>query len=493
MRWRPLLVVVLVLAAASCDAGSQAGESPVFPTQTASVPSATPDAVLWQPCGALQCATLEVPLDYTRPNDRKVPLALARRPATGPDRLGALLLNPGGPGESGIDSMGLFEEVLSPELQRRFDVVSFDPRGVGRSEGINCIDGPTTDRLLSLDPAPTTPAGVQALLDGDRTLVEACKAKAADILPFVGTINAARDMDRIRVALGEPALTYFGFSYGTLLGAVYAGLFPTHVRALVLDGAIDPALDAVTDDDAQSVGVEQSLAAFLADCSANPSCTWQPGGDLHAAFAALMASVKARPLVVGDRTVGSGEAYLGVVAQLYSRSTWPQLAQALQKAAHGDGSGLLASSDDYNLRNADGTYPHTLEATTAISCADQRWPTDAGAFPALAAAAAKQAPDFGAANLWSGAVCAQWPVQATLPVGPVRATGSPPILVVGSTGDGITPYVWAQSLSKELQHGVLLTRQGQGHTGYINSACIRNHVDAYLINGTVPAAGTTCL
>jgi pimeloyl-ACP methyl ester carboxylesterase len=435
---------------------------------------------------------LEVPLDYSHPNDRKVPIALARRPAGGPDRLGALLLNPGGPGESGIDSMGLFETVLSPELQRRFDLVSFDPRGVGKSEGIQCIDGPTTDKLLALDPAPTTPGGVQALLDGDRTLVAGCTSSAADLLPFVGTVDVARDMDRIRAALGEAKLTYFGFSYGTLLGAVYADLFPTHVRALVLDGAVDPALDAVTGDDAQSVALEHALSDFFANCSANPSCAWQPGGDLHAAFASLMASVKAHPLVVGNRTVGAGEAFLGVINPLYSRDSWPELAQALQKADRGDGSALLASFDDYAQRNADGTYTHTLEANTAINCADQRWPTDPGAFPALAAEAGKQAPDFGAANIWSSAVCALWPVHATLPVGPATAAGSPPIVVVGSTGDPITPYAWAQSLSKELLHGVLLTRQGEGHTGYINSPCIQGDVDAYLISGTAPAAGTTC-
>jgi pimeloyl-ACP methyl ester carboxylesterase len=312
------------------------------------------------------------------------------------------------------------------------------------------------------------------------------------LLPFVGTINAARDMDLIRQAVGDSKLTYLGFSYGSLLGATYAGLFPTHIRALVVDGALDPALDPVTATDQQSAALDHALTDFFTYCTTTPSCPWKPGGNPRAAFDALMTSIRNHPLAVGNRTVGAGEAFVGVVTPLYSRQSWPDLAIALQRAFEGDGSVLLQFFDSYTQRRADGTYPDTAAANSAVNCADQSWPTDLSVFPTLATTAAADAPEFGVANLYSGVLCSVWPFHSTLKPAPITAAGSPPLVVVGSTHDPITPYSWSQSLARELQHGVLLTRDGEGHTAYQASTCIQGYVDAYLINLTVPPAGTTC-
>ncbi|HWW55017.1 MAG TPA: alpha/beta hydrolase, partial [Acidimicrobiales bacterium] len=346
--------------------------------------------------------------------------------------------------------------------------------------------------FFDLDPVPAGPPQFQALLAGDRAFAAGCAALSGDLLPFVGTVNAARDIDLIREALGEPKLTYLGFSYGSLLGATYAGQFPTHIRAMVLDGAIDPALDVVATSQAQAVGFDKELTAFFGYCGATPNCAWQPGQNPRAAFDALMASIRNHPLSVGSRSVGPAEAFLGVVTPLYNKADWPVLATALQRAFQGDGSILLQLFDDYTERRADGSYPNTFEANSAIDCADQAWSTNLADYPRLAALAAQAAPEFGAANIYSSVVCAVWPYRTNARPAPISAPGAPPIVVVGSTGDPATPYAWAQALARELESGVLLTRNGEGHTGYQSSACIRTHVDAYLISVTVPAPGTTC-
>jgi hypothetical protein len=263
---------------------------------------------------------------------------------------------------------------------------------------------------------------------------------------------------------------------------------------MALDGAVDPALDPVVAIDQQSVGFEGQLSAFLSDCATSPTCPWTPTprGDLHAAYTRLIASIRAHPLAVGGRRLGPGEAFLGVAAGLYDRHSWPVLAAALARAGAGDGGPLLDLFDSYVQRRPDGTYSDTLEANTAITCADEQWPTNLAAFARLAADAARQAPDFGAANLWGNLSCAVWPFHTSARPHPLVAQGSPPIIVVGTTGDPATPLAWARSLAHELQHGVLVTRVGDGHTAYAVSACVRGHVDAYLLHLTVPSAGATC-
>jgi len=433
-----------------------------------------------------------VPLDYQQPAGTTIGIALARHRATG-TRIGSLLLNPGGPGASGVDGLATEMSILSPSLIEHFDLIGFDPRGVARSAPVRCLTGPQLDQFFDLDPAPTTDAGFNALVEGARQFDAGCQSLSGNLLAHVGTEDAARDMDQIRQAVGDPKLNYFGFSYGTFLGAVYAELFPTHIRAMVLDGALDPAADPISLNLAQAAAFNAELEAFFADCAARPACAWKPGGDLRTAYDALIARLKVHRLPgIGTRTLGPGEAFYGVALPLYDRSDWPDLASALQRASHGDGSLLLRFSDLYTTRNADGIYSNEEEANTAINCLDEAWPKDPAVLRNDAAEAMTLAPEFGVADLYGGLTCALWPLPASRSPHPVTAPGSPPIVVIGSTGDPATPYAGAQALAGELSQGVLLTRVGDGHTGYRASACIRANVDPYLLDLTVPAKATTC-
>ena len=344
--WAVLAAVGLL--AAGCTGGQTLGavavpEAPSSTTtpSTTPPPTSTPQptvpaagAIAWAPCPGhtgWDCGTLGVPLDHAHPG-ATITLALSRHPAADPaHRVGSLLLNPGGPGASGISfAYEAVSGLLDPVLVRDFDVIGFDPRGVGASTPVQCVDGPTLDRLNHLDPAPSTPAAVAALEAGAKELAAACEAHSGALLPHLSTVDAARDMDDIRAALGDPRLTYMGFSYGTLLGATYAHLFPTRVRALTLDGAIDPAIDAATMSVDQALAFETDLGDFLAWCAGSQSsCPFQAHGapSLRAAFDGLVAAIRAHPLPgSGARTVGPGEAFLGIIGPLYDRQQWPDLA-----------------------------------------------------------------------------------------------------------------------------------------------------------------------
>jgi pimeloyl-ACP methyl ester carboxylesterase len=313
----------------------------------------------------------------------------------------------------------------------------------------------------------------------------------------MSTIDAAKDMEQIRIALGDPKLTYLGFSYGTFLGSTYANLFPDRVRAFVLDGAVDSTLSFAADLEGQARGFASSFSAFLADCAARPACPFYNGGHPGPAYDKLMAGIDASPLpatALGDpRPVGPGAAFSAVIAALYDQAAWPVLAQALALAQGGDGSILLTLADSYNERGPGGTYSNIAAANTAVNCADYTAPTDIGTYDALAIRLGSLVPRFGEAAVYGSLACAFWPFHPSHdPVAPT-ARGAPPIVVVGTTGDPATPYAGAVKLAQDLASGVLLTRKGQGHTAYGGkSACIDGLVDAYLLSLSVPKAGTVC-
>jgi pimeloyl-ACP methyl ester carboxylesterase len=503
-------VAVLATVAGACGgvhpaaSGPTTAPSAAVPAPAASSPPTTAQRVAtgavlhWSACSATagpsgyQCATVQVPLDYADPARGTIGIALDRHRATG-SRTGSLLINPGGPGVSGVDYLPDFMTEVQPSVAEHFDIVGFDPRGVGRSDPVVCGTGPELDAELSVDPSPPTAAGFAALVTADRRLAAGCEARSGRILPYVGTVDAARDLDAIRAALGDAKLTYLGFSYGTYLGAVYASLFPTHIRAMVLDGALDPALGPVATIDAQSAALDRELAAFFASC-AKGDCGWHPSGSLAADFDALVTGVRAHPLPVagtGGRSVGPAALLYGAAAALYSPSSWPVLGQALSELQGGRGADILSLFDDYVGRNADGTYANTVEAETAVDCMDAPAPTLAQ-IRADAATTEREAPVFGLLDLYSEASCSVWPVAPSNRPAAVHADGSPPIVVVGSTDDPVTPYVWAEALAGQLTRGVLLTRDGYGHTGYGFSSCVRSDVDRYLETLAPPARGTTC-
>jgi pimeloyl-ACP methyl ester carboxylesterase len=525
---------VLGLLATVAGCGGAAGPRAAQPPPTVSGPSAGQDAtpgatpgtgraatpgaagsaavtlpasppLRWRDCGGTaQCATLVVPLDYSGSDPaargRTVGVAVIRYPATGPGSwLGDLVVNPGGPGGSGVAFLRSDLASLPAAVRARYDVVSFDPRGVGASDPVSCVDAAQLDALVHLPPVPTGPAEQAAVAAASRELAAGCQAHAGDLLAHLGTLDVARDLDRLRAALGQPRLTYLGYSYGTFLGATYAELYPGRVRAMVLDGAVDPAATGaqfVTD---QAGGFELNLDDWFSWCAATTSCAFRDYGgatptaaSLGRAYQALVARIGARPLPVGNRSVGDGELLNGVLITFYSPATgFPDLGEELAQDEQDDASYTLALSDAYVGRNPDGSYQSMLAASLAISCVDRPWPHTLSAYAALAATLARRYPYLGAALGWSGVGCLDWPVPAASP-GPDHAAGAAPILVIAATGDPATPYGEGVALARDLDSGVLLSVVGDGHTQFHvgGPSCVLALAERYLLTLRAPARAT---
>ena len=496
MRRLALIVVAaLALGLAACD--DDASSSSTTVAEGASTTVAESAALDWQSCPdagrGIECATLTVPVDYDDPEGSTIDLALMRLPAANQsDRIGALLVNPGGPGVPGTDLVVSAKAIWPKRIRDRFDIVGWDPRGTGGSAPIDCVAD--LDRYFAEpDPSPDTSAENQLLVDRAQEFDDACEKADGPMLSHISTVETANDLDRVRTALGEETITYMGFSYGSELGATYATLFPTHIRAMVLDGAIDPDLDGIETARAQAIGAERALDSFLADCSAHRTCAFNNRGNAESAFDDLMAKLDAEPLPPPERgrpEVGQGVAINAVIQSLYTTQLWPTLADALDRAQHGDGDGLLALSDSYLERDDDGTWSDTLEAFIAISCLDDPVPRDISAYASLADEFEKLAPRLGR-SFASGYQCALWPVPPQ-PGPTATGAGAPPILVVGTTGDPFTPLEQTKALADALESGVLLVREGEGHTAYGEDECVDDTIDAYLIDLTVPADGTRC-
>ena len=437
-----------------------------------------------------------MPLDYAHPDKGTISIALNRKPATDKaNRIGSVLTNPGGPGASGIQFLQ-GEAASMTNLNRRFDLIGFDPRGIGQSAPVRCLTGPEEDTFNALDSVLDDQQEKQAYIDADKNFAAGCMQRSAQVLPFVDTVSAAKDMDLIRAAVGDDKLTYLGFSYGTFLGQTYAHLFPTRVRALALDGVLD---NSVSSNDlllAQLVGFEHNLQAFLADCNSRKSsstpCAYAASGDPATKLTDLMTRLDTSPMPVGSRALTRSLGVIGVLLGLYSESFWPTLDQALAATDKGSGALLLRLADFYLARNADGTYDNETDANFAVNCLDRPVTADVAAYDQLGPQYAKASPLFGPAFQYSNLGCAYWPVPPTGHVGPMSADGAPPILLVGGTGDPATPYAWAQAVNKQLAGSVLLTRNGNGHTSYDASTCAHAAIDAYLINLTLPAVGAVC-
>jgi pimeloyl-ACP methyl ester carboxylesterase len=506
-RARASVAVVLgvTLLLAGCSSADRTGASAVRsrhpvdpavrlgPLTSTTLPAPLPvTPVQWTPCGNLQCGSVTVPLDYDKPDGPTLQIAVARHPAEDPtERIGSLVINPGGPGTSGIDDLANELSVLTPELLDRFDIVSFDPRGVERSSPVSCA-APTAGSGASgpsIDPVPTTPAAQVALLRNDQEFAAQCQHDSGSILAYVGTVDTAQDLDRIRAAVGDAQLTFIGHSYGTLLGATYAGLFPTHVRAMVLDGAIDPALGTTQYAADQAASLESELQSFLTWCAGDPGCPWRPPGDPTVALLNLIQASRTQPLsVTGGSAAGPSEIYDALLAGLESQTSWPTLAAALAQAEQGNGSAAVSMSDRYET----GGSTNGATAEQAIDCLDHPVDRNPANYPALAASIGETAPVFGPLLAWGLLGCATWPVLPTRIPAPASDPGAPPILVVGTTGDPVTPYRWAVSLAKELTGGALLTWQGMSHVAYFYSPCVRAAVQAYLVAGTLPPIGSVC-
>ncbi|MCA1713110.1 MAG: alpha/beta hydrolase [Actinobacteria bacterium] len=481
-------------AAPSTPAASPATSTPpavVTPTPTAVVPK----ALAWKGCkDGFECSTLSVPLDYAKPADGNVSLRLVRIKATNPSRrIGAMLVNPGGPGVSAVDFLRGFAKGSTPEvLRRQFDLVAFDPRGTTGSAPVHCLGTAQLDRFFKVDQDPDDPAEVRALDDQSKVLAQGCQQRSGRILAHLSTADAARDMDSVRAALGEAKLTYLGYSYGTALGAAYLDQFPTHVRAMVLDGALDPTLTWDQVVIGQAKGFDGALGSFLAWCNAHADkCEFRGAveGDLGAAYDRIRARLEKSPAPgIGKRTVGPAELYFGAGQSLYSTSYWESLGTGLAELEGGQGSVMLQLSDLYLDRGENG-YTNTIEANYAVNCVDRPFPKDNAAYQQLADKLATDAPRFGPGVAWGSQACARWPVPPTGTPHAVSGKGSPPIVVIGTTRDPATPYVWAQALAKQLDKGVLITFNGDGHTAFRRGApaCVVDPVNIYLLTGKAPA------
>lgn len=483
------------MSSPTASASASASSAPVRAT-TPAAPRATPPASTlsaWKSCDAgFRCATLTVPLDPAKPALGTVGLALTRHRATGA-RVGALLINPGGPGASAIGYVQGNYDSLPATLRSRFDIVAFDPRGVGRSDPVHCASTAALDTYFHLDPTPDSAAETAKFNAGNKGFADGCRARSARILPYVSTKVVAHDMERVRQALGEPKLTYLGYSYGTSIGAAYLDAFPTHVRAMVLDGALDPRLTWDQLLAGQSRGFDEALRSFLDDCEAT-DCAFRKAvsGDLGDAYDALAASVETHELTgAGSRKVGPAEFSYGVGQALYSKNYWQYLGSALAKAKDGDGADLLALSDSYLERTTKG-YANTIEANNAVNCIDRPWPRTDAPYHALAKEVAKKYPRFGPAIALSGGVCEFWSLPPANTPHAVSGAGGPPIVVVGTTRDPATPYSWAQALASQLTDGILITHVGDGHTAYHGGAarCLTTPINAYLVSLKRPAALT---
>ncbi len=452
-------------------------------------------ALEWEPCfgGSAECAALEVPLDDTVPDGPTIDVALSRVPARDPERrIGSLLVNPGGPGAPGADFAASIAGVLPEELQDRFDIVGFDPRGTGDTIPVACSD--ELDPLYATDWDPDTDEERAALEAANRDFVASCVRESGDVLPYVSSERTVRDMDRIRAALGDERLTYLGFSYGSYLGARYAEAFPDRVRALVLDGAVDPALDATALQVQQSRGFERSLELFLADCAETGDCAFADGREPAKAYDRLRAAIDEAPVDAADGRVLNQTLFdIGVSNLLYSgEEGWSTLDAALAAAADGDGAELVQWADDYTGRQGDGTYDTLQAAFSAIGCVDGPSVGDAATLREIEAAAEEVAPRVGASIVNNSMACAFWPIAAAPPA-PVSAPDAPPILVLGTRDDPATPVAWARNLAEQLESSALVTVGGSRHTSFaVGNECVDRIVVRYLIDEQTPRRTKRC-
>jgi pimeloyl-ACP methyl ester carboxylesterase len=453
----------------------------------------------WKDCGSgLQCTTARAPLDWSNPAAGNIDLALVRHPATG-DRLGSLLVNPGGPGASGYDFIkNSVDFATDAKLQAGYDIVGFDPRGVARSSPVKCYDSAQMDQYLyGLTKAPRgTDAWIAELEKSAADFGAACNTRTGALLGHVDTVTAAHDLDLLRAALGDAKLNYLGYSYGTFLGATYAGLYPEKVGRFVLDGAVDPSTSNFDVTRVQAQGFESALRAYLADCLKKAKCPFTGTVDQGmTAVRALLDSVDASPIRATDgRQLGSSSLLTAIIYPLYQAGNWNYLSDMFDSVMHGDADYAFQLADAYNNRNKDGTYSdNSTEAFTAINCVDYPYNDDPGSMREQAAAIEKAAPVIGKYMTFGDISCAKWPYKFTGSRTEIHAPGAGPILVVGTTNDPATPYVWAQNLAKQLNSGHLLTYTGEGHTAYNKSnSCVNNTVDSYLLEGKVPASDPKC-
>ncbi len=491
---RTLLTIVTCVLAASCGGTAATSDTTSTPDTTAATEDFT---ISWKPCidsfaDGSECGTMEVPFDYSDPGVGTFTLALRRHPAQVPsERIGSLLVNPGGPGFGGTYLAEQASSMFGGDLLDRFDIVGWDPRGTGGSiPAIDCVD--TYDRYFAYDLTPTNAAEKQAVEDINREYADICAEKNGEVLSYVSTNNSARDMDAIRRALGEDKISYLGFSYGSELGATWATMFPRTVRAAVLDGAADPTADAVQGALQQAAGFEKELNAFFDQCAKDATCPFHSNGDPGAAFDRLLTDVDSDPVPVtkGRVPVNQLVLYTAAAEAMYSSSRWDELELALAALRDGDGTDILSMYDRFYQRDPDGTYGNELEAFLAISCVDDPHPKTVEELdkwlPEFLEVAPRLGPLF-ASGYW----CVFWKAKTDYRIA-VTGEGAGPIVVVGTTGDSATPLASSRKMAETLEDGRIIVLDAQRHTGYGANDCVTDAVNDYLITTKVSFREKSC-
>lgn len=501
---------VAALAGALClvalAAGCAKGQSEPNPSDTPA-PLGAADARLdkfyrqhlsWAACDdGFECAKALVPLDYQDPSGDDLELSMIKRGAVdGEHRIGSLVLNPGGPGGSGIDYTRAADQVVGDSVRTRFDIVGFDPRGVGTSDPIVCLSADQTDRMLSVLGAPTATVDAQAVAARARSFGENCARRSPQLTPNVGTVPAAKDLDIIRAVLGEAKLNYVGRSYGSFLGVTYAGLFPGNVGRFVFDGAMAPTLTQADLARGQAEGFELALGRFVGDCPRHTDCPLpaKPARALSK-IRAWLGGLAQAPMKSGGRELTQPAALAALLGPMYDpASGWPQLRDSLTRAFAGEAAGMLNLADEFAGRDGDGRYRNNaIDALYAVNCLDRSDRADVATTATLAEQWTATSPTFGAYFAWGNLPCATWPAPATDQPHPISAAGSGPIMVVGTKYDPATPYQWAVSMERDLSNAALVSWDGDGHTGYRRgSSCVDAAVDRFLLSGVLPPAETRC-
>ncbi len=510
---RPTRLLMVGAAVLIAVAGCTASNAEPQPTPSGSflssdAPSASGDLasfygqkVRWEGCGGgFDCTKLKVPADYGNPGEGFLELDVVRVRAKDPK--GSLILNPGGPGGSGVDYARAARAVLTPQLADAYDVVGFDPRGVVNSSPVDCIDDSKLDALFASDGTPDTPQEVADLAATSKLFGVGCESKSPQVAPYMDTESAARDMDILRAVLGDEKLNYLGKSYGTYLGAQYAELFPDKVGRMVIDGVLPSSLDSDEITLGQAKAFDVVLRRFVSDCITQDDCPLPRDVDAGVArIQQFLADLDQNPIPgTGDRMLTEALGTYAILSYLYfPPNDWDILRFGLDAAFQGDGSVLMDMMDDRIQRNPDGTFANNgNEAFYAVSCLDR--PAVGGVDHAadLAEKWAAEAPVFGPYMAWGNLPCWQWPMgtgtaEAAGDPPVFRAEGSAPILVVTTKYDPATPYEWGVQVADEFDNATLLTYDGDGHTAYTSgSSCIDKAVDAYLLEGALPAEGTVC-
>lgn len=495
------VTAVVAVMLASCGANSDSQSQ----NQTVDLNGFYSQQVSWKPCGSGAdqiCASIKVPLNYNNLNDGDIEIAVARTKRSGGNTTeaneGVILTNPGGPGASGLDFHPYMVGMLSDDVRTAYDVVSFDPRGVGKSAPVTCLDTKQMDTFMADLGTPNKVTSIDQVESAAASMGEGCEKESARILPYLGTNNTARDMDVIRGVLGETKINYYGASYGTNLGQVFATLFPNKTGRFVLDGVVPMWFDLEQTGLGQAKGFNTTFERFVADCPKRRNCPLPANANqANAKVKALLVELGSKNLPAkGDnsgREVTQAIAYNGIMAAMYDDTYgWADLRSALRQAFAGNGAGLLQLSDEYADRE-DGKYGGILQSYYAVSCLDQDGRADVTATEQLGKEWARQAPMFGDYMAWTGLPCASWPAPVDLAPSRDNWSELPAMLLINYSEDPATPYVWAEDVAEAMPQSALIKVPGPNHVAAFNEIkCVDDSISQFYLDGKLPASRATC-